>query len=60
MAFYSKAPRGRGGGGIGTRMRGQALPFDIDPELVEAADKTLDDDFDDDSGKEVYPVSSHT
>lgn len=38
-------------------MRGQALPFDIDPELVEAADKSFDDELEDDSGKEVYPVS---
>ena len=51
---------GRGGGGVGSRMRGTALPFDIDPELVEAADKSFEDDDEDDSGKEVYPVSGST
>ena len=49
---------GRGGGGIGARMRGQALPFDIDPELVEAADKSLEDEFEDDSDKEIFPVGA--
>lgn len=48
---------GRGGGGLGSRMRGQPLPFDIDPELVEAADRSFEDELEEDSGKEIFPVS---
>ena len=33
---------GRGGGYAGGRMRGQPLPFEVDPELFDEADKGLD------------------
>lgn len=42
---------------MGARMRGQALPFEIDPELAEAAENGgVDDDLDEDFAKELYPV----
>ena len=51
---------GRGGGGVGSRMRGTQVPFDVDPELAEAAENGIEDDLEDDSGKEIYPVCDCT
>ena len=51
--------RGRGGAGIGARMSGQALPFEIDPDLVEAADTSFEESHEkDDSAKEIFPVDA--
>ena len=51
------AKRGRGGAGMGSRMNAQNLPFEIDPDLVEAADQSLDSGHKkNDSAKELYPV----
>lgn len=52
------ASRGRGGAGIGSRMRGQNLPFEIEPELAEAADQSFEDGQQDESAKDIFPVST--
>lgn len=40
----------------GGRMRGHALPFEVDPELIDEADQQPDDDSEDDVFKELFPV----
>lgn len=52
------AKRGRGGAGIGSRMSAQNLPFEIDPDLVEAADQSFEEaQRKNDSAKELFPVN---
>ena len=42
-------------------MSGQALPFEIDPDLVEAADQSFEESQQKhDSAKEIFPVRSLT
>lgn len=53
------ASRGRGGAGIGSRMRGQNLPFEVDPDLLEAADQSFEDGQQEESAKDIFPVNHH-
>ena len=41
-------------------MRGQNLPFEIDPELAEVADQSFEDGPQDESAKDVFPVINPT